>query len=203
MTKTIGIIDYNVGNLGSVKRMIELAGGESIFVKSSEDLHSCDKLVLPGVGAFDHGVRKLRELDYFFELNQLVLVEKVPILGICLGMQLMCKASEEGSDNGLGWLDAAVEYINDADVRVPHMGWNELKIVNENSIIPTDMEHLRYYFVHSYAVRCKNKSDVVATSYYGSEFVSAFQKGNIYGVQFHPEKSHRFGRQLFEKFVDL
>lgn len=203
MSKKIGIIDYNIGNLGSVRRMIELSGGESIFIRSSDELLSCDKLVLPGVGAFDHGIQRLREMEYFDELNALVLVDKVPILGICLGMQLMCETSEEGYEIGLGWLNASVERINGINVRLPHMGWNELRILNCNSIIPTDMDHLRYYFVHSYAVRCKNMSDVVATSYYGSEFVSAFQKENIYGVQFHPEKSHRFGRQLFEKFVAL
>lgn len=203
MKNTIGIVDYNVGNLGSVKRMIDLSGGQSILIQSSDDLHHCDKLLLPGVGAFDHGIQQLRGLDYFDTLNERVLEHKVPILGICLGMQLMCKSSEEGNDLGLGWLNASVEYIKGRDIRVPHMGWNELEIANGNSIIPADMEHLRYYFVHSYAVKCTNKSDIVATSYYGSEFVSAFQKENIYGVQFHPEKSHRFGRKLFENFVAL
>jgi glutamine amidotransferase len=200
----ISILDYGIGNAKSVIRMIEKVGGNAKAITSPEEVLAADKLIIPGVGAFDHGIEQLQSLNLMAPLNTIAKESKTPILGICLGMQLMCKSSEEGNLNGLSWIDAEVAYFRaarDASLPVPHMGWNTIHIKQKNALI-TDEEQ-RFYFVHSYWVKCNDTLDVIATANYGGEFVAAFHHNNLYGVQFHPEKSHRFGMSLMKKFVEM
>ena len=162
-------------------------------------------MILPGVGHFANGMKKLRELELIDVLDEKVLSQKTPILGICLGMQLFCKFSEEGNIEGLKWFDADTVRFKKNDVRhkIPHMGWNSLEVMKKSELFKSlDKEHL-FYFVHSYYVKCNIQEDVLATTNYAYEFVSAIEKDNIYGVQFHPEKSHEWGEQVLKNFLEL
>lgn len=201
----IGILDYGIGNLSSIQNMLKKAGFNSKRIKSVDDLYTVDKIILPGVGAFDYGMEMLQASNFIPTLNELVLEKKMPTLGICLGMQLMCKSSDEGVLSGLNWVDAKVRSFDfqqqDHILKVPHMGWNEVSVVSENILLKKDIENLRYYFVHSYYVDCNNIEDIIITCQYGHEFVVGFRKDNIFGVQFHPEKSHRFGLELLKNFA--
>ena len=196
------IIDYQMGNVGSIKNMLKYIGKESIISSKIEDIEKADKLILPGVGAFDNGIRNLKEL--IPTLNKKVVEEKTPILGICLGMQLMTKCSEEGKLKGLNWINAETKKFNlDTNkYRVPHMGWNLLTIKNKSSLFKNISNDSKFYFVHSYYVVCNDKNDIASTTNYGYEFTSSFQKDNIYGTQFHPEKSHKFGMEILKNFVE-
>ncbi|PUA27590.1 MAG: imidazole glycerol phosphate synthase subunit HisH [Cellvibrio sp. 79] len=201
----ISILDYGAGNTNSVVRMIEKVGGKSQRVSTPGEILNAEKLIIPGVGAYDHGMGQLHENGLIDALNIVALEKKIPILGICLGMQLMCNRSDEGSLPGLGWIDADVLRFSPdhlANLRVPHMGWNTLNISKENALLPLSETERRFYFVHSYRVTCNDASDVVASTHYGEDFVSAFQRNNLVGVQFHPEKSHRFGMSLFRNFLE-
>ena len=203
----ITVVDYHMGNIGSIVNMIAKVGGKARRSADPEVLRTAEKLVLPGVGHFDRGMVNLVELGIAPVLDELVKSRHVPILGICLGMQLMCKASEEGERPGLGWVDADVEHFDVAahpGIRVPHMGWNVAAPRRANALFAASPpEPERFYFVHSYYVDCHTPSDVVATTNHGAEFCSAFHHDNIWGVQFHPEKSHAFGMDLFRRFVGL
>jgi len=207
-TKMITILDYNMGNVGSIANMIKKAGGSSIITSDTSNIASATKLILPGVGAFDNGMLNLRQSPFFDILNHKVLKDKTPILGICLGMQLMTKSSEEGKEPGLGWINANTVRFNfennNPKPRVPHMGWNSV-YKNKNHQITDNIifEDSRYYFVHSYYVKCHNQNDILLTCNYFGNFTAAFQKDNIIGVQFHPEKSHKFGMQLISNFINL
>ena len=201
------IVDSGLGNIKSIQNIISKVGGIGIPICSPNDLKEASRIVLPGVGNFNAGIKQLQFGGWIAELNDAVLVRKVPVLGICLGMQLMCRSSEEGRLPGLGWIDAEVKLIekgDDANLKVPHMGWNNITIKKENPLmnsVPSDKK--RFYFVHSYHVVCQDKSDVIATTCYGKELTVAFKRNNIYGVQFHPEKSHRFGIELFRNFIAI
>lgn len=201
----IVIVDYGCGNLGSIKNMLKKAGHESLISSTKEDIQKADKLILPGVGAFDTGIRNLKEAGLFDLLNKKVVQDKTIVLGICLGMQLMAKRSEEGKEQGFGWVDAeVVKFIpGEEKLKIPNMGWNEIKIKKENKLLTELSEPQRFYFVHSYYVKCANSEDVIATAEFGTEYVCAFGKQNIFGVQFHPEKSHRYGLQLLKNFAQL
>lgn len=204
----ITIIDYGMGNVGSIQNMIKKIGGEARITSDLEEIKLAEKLILPGVGAFDNGMINLKEKGLIELLNQKVLVEKTPILGICLGMQLMTKSSEEGKLSGLSWIDAeTIKFsFDDKKLRIPHMGWNEIQIKKFNTIFKnfnSSFEEVDFYFVHSYYVKCKNKEDIVAICNYGLEFCCSFQRDNIYATQFHPEKSHKFGIKLLKNFVEL
>ena len=202
----ISVLDYGAGNAGSVIRMIELAGGKAKRATTVEHLDNADKLVIPGVGAFDNGMGRLHEARLVAKLDRLAIEQRVPILGICLGMQLMCRTSEEGLLPGLGWFDAVVRRFPDArgtGLPVPHMGWNTLNVSRPCAVLPALDEEQRFYFVHSYCVHCNDATDMVAQCVYGREFVAVIQKNNLFGVQFHPEKSHRFGLALIKRFVEL
>lgn len=202
----IVIIDYGMGNIGSLQNMISRVGGEAIVSSDPEDIRKADKLVIPVVGAFDAGIERLKVSGLSEVLSDKVLVEKTPILCICLGMQLLAKSSEEGRSRGLGWLNARVErfkFAAGSDLKVPHMGWNSIEVLKPSKFLNGLAGETRYYFVHSYHVVCEDRDDVLATCYYGIDFVAAVQKNNIYGTQFHPEKSHKYGLDLMKKFVEL
>jgi glutamine amidotransferase len=201
----ISVIDYGAGNVGSVIRMIEKVGGKAQRVSTARELDAAQIAILPGVGAFDYGMAQLAEKGLVEALNEAALVRKIPILGICLGMQLMCKRSDEGVMPGLGWIDADVkkfEFDQATRLPIPHMGWNTLEIARQNGLLNNELERTRYYFVHSYAVSCNNPEDVIATTHYGDSFVSAFARENLFGAQFHPEKSHRFGMAMVKNFLE-
>ena len=205
--KTVDIVDYGVGNIGSIMNMLKKVGGTAQVVSTPEQLTRAEKLILPGVGAFDHGIQTLIDGEWIDALNDAVQSRHIPILGICLGMQLMCKASEEGRLAGLGWIDACVKRFNfESDQRplkIPHMGWNVVKVTRANDLVSDLSEQQRYYFVHSYYVECNCTDDVFLMAEYGNEFVAGFQHENIWGVQFHPEKSHKFGMALLKKFLEV
>jgi glutamine amidotransferase len=200
----ITIIDYKVGNLGSIVNMLKKIGVKSKLATSIEDIKSAEKLILPGVGAFDSGILNLRKTGLIEVLNEKVLVQKTPVLGICLGVQLMCKGSEEGEQNGLGWFDAEVKKFNfpkGSVYKVPHIGWNYSDIAKESKLFADMYEDPRFYFVHSFYMKANQEQDVLTKTAYDFSFVSALERENILGVQFHPEKSHKFGMKLLENFV--
>lgn len=202
----IAIIDLKLGNIASICNIIKKNAGDYFVCSDPKDLATAKKVILPGVGSFDSGICALYEGGWIKPLNHFVFTHKKPVLGICLGMQLMCLDSQEGKLKGLGWIEANVKrfyFLNaNAVLKIPHMGWNTLDIKKENMLInPNDDE--RFYFVHSYYVDCLDKYDILSTTNYGHDFTSAFSKNNIYGVQFHPEKSHRFGMKLIKNFIDL
>lgn len=200
----IAIIDYGLGNPPSVRNMLRKAGAEAIVTATPSQILAADRLILPGVGAFDHGMQNLADRGLIDVLNEAVLQRKTPMLGICLGLQLMSRGSEEGQLPGLGWLDAdTVKFSSEAvkDLRVPHMGWNEVQ-PHGTSFLATPIEaDARFYFVHSYHVVCRTPDDVALAATYGGPIVAGAVRGNIAGTQFHPEKSHRFGLALLKRFV--
>lgn len=203
----ISIIDYGAGNIGSIVNMIRKLGGTGKLVSSSTEITEAKKLVLPGVGHFDFGMKALQDSGMVNALNTVVMDQKVPILGICLGAQLMTRSSEEGSSPGLGWFDADVRHFkhlsNGEQLRVPHIGWNHV-YQKSNAAIALDLpDEPRYYFVHSYFIQADHTSDVLFTTTYGGEFVSGLHRDNLYAVQFHPEKSHKFGLKLFQNFLKI
>ena len=200
----VTIIDYGVGNLGSILNMFKKIGVEAKLTQSINDVIDAKKLLLPGVGSFDYGMKMLNDTGYVEAINQKVLTEKISILGICLGMQLMTKRSDEGSLNGLGWFDAeTVKFDLDTTIfKVPHMGWNEVKVEKPNKLFEHMYDEPRFYFVHSYHIKCNKKEDVLLTTKYGYDFVCGIRKDNIYGAQFHPEKSHKYGMKLLKNFAD-
>ena len=200
------IPDLGIGNLPSIIRMAERVGASCSVTRDPGELAGADKIIFAGVGAFDHGMTALNDGGWREALETAAIERKVPLIGICLGMQILCKTSEEGKLPGLGWIDADVlRFRQDpaGSLRIPHMGWNTLRICRENPLISPTEEEQRFYFVHSYRVVCRQREDVIAVADYGGEFVAAFQKGNIFGVQFHPEKSHRFGMALLKRFLEL
>ena len=202
----IAIIDYGMGNLRSVQKKLIRIGANVEILSDPKEILSSDKLVLPGVGHFYNGVKKLKESGVWDVLNQKVLIDKTPILGICLGMQLMAKHSEEGDVEGLGWFDADVIKFRIKDklkYKVPHMGWNSINREKNNTLFNDIPDESMFYFVHSYYVRCNDDSDILSSTKYENKFTSAIQKGNIFGTQFHPEKSHDIGERVLKNFVEL
>ena len=203
----IAIVDYGMGNLGSVRNMLKKIGAEACISADPGDIARADKLILPGVGAFDNGMQNLSSRGLIDILNEEVLNQKKPILGICLGAQLLTRRSEEGTLPGLGWLNAETIRFSFPDeknhLKIPHMGWNEITIKRNNSLLCGFEETPRFYFVHSYHLHCLDQEDIIATSAHGIEFTAAVNRGNIWGTQFHPEKSHKFGLKVLINFADL
>ena len=202
----IVIVDYGIGNLASVLNMFKKIGATNVCISKDYALiEKATKLILPGVGAFDAGMDNLEKLGLIPLLNKKVMEDKIPLLGICLGMQLLTNKSEEGVKPGLGWIDAETLKFNldpSLKLKVPHMGWNYIKIQKENPLIEMESKS-RFYFVHSYHVKCKDESQSIATSDFGIDFTCMINKDNIYGAQFHPEKSLKFGMQVLENFAKL
>ena len=199
-----GIVDYGMGNLGSVKRKLDRIGVESVISSKPDELAACKKLILPGVGHFGMAVGELKKRGLWDYLNEAVLNQKKPILGICLGMQLMAKTSEEGDAEGFGWFDATVVRFRIEDTlryKIPHMGWNGVTVEKESPLFEGIHRTSGFYFVHAYHMVCKEETDILNQTIYNIPFVSAVEKGNIIGVQYHPEKSHDAGERLLRNFV--
>jgi glutamine amidotransferase len=202
----IAIINFNSGNLYSIKKSIVELGHQAFICNNSEDLISSDKIILPGVGSYFNAFNYLLKFGFVDSLNELVIKKGVPILGICLGMQLFCNSSTEKKfSKGLSFVDAEVVNLRDIDckLKVPHIGWNNITIKKKNAILHDISDNSDFYFVHDFVVRAKDQEIVLATTTHDVDFVSMFQINNIYGVQFHPEKSSNSGSQLIKNFLEL
>ena len=204
MLDKIIIIDYGMGNLRSVQKKISKIGLFAEISDNLKEIKSADKLILPGVGHFRMGVKNLKEKKIWDIMNEKVLNDGTPILGICLGMQLMAKYSFEGDIEGLGWIDADILKLKTKDelkYKVPHMGWNTLIFKKESPLIQHLSNDSMFYFTHSFYMKCNNLDDILSITDYDGEFVSAIHQNNIFGTQFHPEKSHDWGEILLENFL--
>lgn len=200
----IVVVDYGVGNIASVLNMLKRIGAQAKASNTTSDIENADKLILPGVGAFDAGMRTLRESGLVDVLNEQALVVRKPVMGVCLGAQMLGRCSEEGNEAGLGWIDMDIVRFDKRDRRkVPHMGWNYVSKALEHPILRGLDDESRFYFVHSYFMSPDHQENTLLTTDYGQRFAAAVFKENIFGFQFHPEKSHRFGMQLFRNFVEL
>ncbi|MEN6460585.1 MAG: imidazole glycerol phosphate synthase subunit HisH [Syntrophomonas sp.] len=203
----IVIIDYNMGNVSSIENILKKVGIKALITSEPSALQEADKIILPGVGSFDYGIQSLNSLGLTETLKEKVLDKKTPLLGICLGMQILTEGSEEGVHPGLGFFKAytkrfPAEYKGER-LKIPHMGWNYVKPITDTPLLKNSPDDMRFYFVHSYYVQCEDPADVLAVTEYGSNFTSVIGRGNIFGVQFHPEKSHKFGINLIKNFVEL
>lgn len=202
----IGVLDIGLGNIASVIRMIEKVGGTAVRISEPQKIFEVKKLILPGVGNFERGMLNISSRNFLTALRERIVDDGIPVLGICLGMQLLCVRSEESTLPGLGFVNADVikfRTIPAQVLKVPHMGWNTIDVTRENSLIKRSIEEQRFYFVHSYYVLPRMPDILIGMTSHGVNFCAAFQVGNIYGVQFHPEKSHRFGMSLMRQFVEL
>lgn len=200
----IVVVDYGVGNLSSVGNMLRKAGGDVKVSRDPGEILAADKLLLPGVGHFDHGMKMLNASGLREAVDRYALELRRPVLGICLGAQILGRGSEEGDVPGLGWIDMACRKLPAMPgIRVPHMGWNQITRKKQSPLLDRMGEDARFYFVHSFHMECADAEDVLATAVHGIEFTCAVQRGNIMGTQFHPEKSLRHGLALMQSFVGL
>jgi glutamine amidotransferase len=205
------VLDYGMGNLGSVLNMFRKIGVQAKISNDLEEIRNAEKLLLPGVGAFDAAMQRINEQGFREVLDRKVLVDKIPILGICLGMQLLTDSSQEGTLSGLGYIPAkTIKFDSEPELKIPHMGWNEVSLIQKSKLtedidkVSAFGENARFYFVHSYKVIVDNEENSILKATHGSqEFDAAIQMGNIYGAQFHPEKSHKFGMQILKNFAEL
>lgn len=198
------IVNYGMGNISSIIKALGRIGVKPIVASDKTQLIRATKIILPGVGNFAHGIKNLKKSNLLDVLHKQVINDKVPILGICLGMQLFTEWGEEGGCEGLGWIKGKTSkfvFENNAKHKVPHIGWNDINIKKKSKLLEKVGSKDQYYFVHSYHVNCNDKADILATTEYGYEFTSIIQKDNIYGTQFHPEKSHDQGIRLLENFI--
>lgn len=202
----IAVIDYGIGNVGSIVNMLKKLGVTASFASTPEEIGMADKLILPGVGAFDSGMLKLRSNNLTNAIKKHAATDKKPILGICLGMQMLGRSSEEGMEEGLN----LIPFVNRRfqfedkykDLKIPHMGWDLIEPMQKDDLLLLGLEELqRYYFVHSYHAVCDSAENILMTCEYGYPFAAAVKNDNIYGVQFHPEKSHKFGMALLDNFA--
>lgn len=205
MSGRIVIVDYGMGNISSIRNMIRYLGHSAVLSDRKEDILSAEKLILPGVGNYKMAMENIDRMGLRMVLDQAVLEEQIPILGICLGMQLLLNYSEEGNCSGLGWIKGNVRKFNldTSKYKIPHMGWDYIHLKRDDCLVDTLMEKPRFYFVHSYYAECENRSDCIATTDYGIEFDSVIGRNNVWGVQFHPEKSHKYGMKVFGNYLQL
>lgn len=206
----IVILDYGMGNANSILNMIRKVGGDAVVSIEKKMIEDATAIILPGVGSFDNGIEKLRKSAVLGVIERKVLEDKIPFLGICLGMQLLFESSEEGVLPGLGWINGEVKRFNFSDInaknelKIPHMGWNVVTPKTYESLFSgLETEEARFYFVHSFHVNCALDENILAMANYGYKFTCSVQKDNIFGVQFHPEKSHRFGMTFFSNFLEM
>ncbi len=203
----IAIIDYGLGNVLAFKNVFNRLNVPVAVAKSPNDLAGATRLILPGVGSFDYAMKEFDRSGLREAVEHLVLGSEIPILGVCVGMQMLARSSDEGESQGLGWIDADVKKFDTSRmqrvIRLPHMGWNDVIPLANGNLFQGLEEGARFYFLHSYYFQCHNPTNVLATSGYGVQFSSAVRRNNIYGVQFHPEKSHQFGSQLLKNFAEL
>jgi glutamine amidotransferase len=203
----IAIVDYGSGNIRAITNVYSRLNIATKVARRPEDLNGCTKLLLPGVGAFDHAMVQLESSGLRAKLDRLVLEDRLPVLGICVGMQILAHGSEEGCRVGLGWVDGNVKRLDLSHLtqatRLPHMGWNDVTPVNGERLFVGLEDRARFYFLHSYHFVCRNPANVIANCEYGISFACAVKERNIYGVQFHPEKSHAYGVQLLKNFASL
>lgn len=203
MSKVL-IVDYGLGNVGAIANMVRKAGAETMISGDPKIVAVAEKLILPGVGHFGNAMGRLKSNGLLEALNEAVIARKAPILGVCLGMQLFADYGEEGDMAGLGWLRARVTKMTVPEhvgFKIPHMGWNRISIVQQTPLLVNLAEQARFYFVHSYHVVCMDDADVVAKTEHGMLFTSVLHRANIWGTQFHPEKSHKFGLGVVKNFV--
>jgi imidazole glycerol-phosphate synthase subunit HisH len=202
----IGIVDYGMGNLGTFKRKFDHLGIESVITARSTELKKCTHFILPGVGHFGQAIKEIRSRGLADILQEEVIFLKKPILGICLGMQLMANYSEEGDEAGLSWFDAKVvrfQIKNTLKFKIPHIGWNQIVPMKETVLFETIVDPASYYFVHAYHMVGNSNQDILCTSDYEYSFISGISRDNIFGLQFHPEKSHDIGEQLLKNFAAI
>jgi glutamine amidotransferase len=203
----ITIIDYGLGNIKAFGNVYKQLNIPYVIAKNAKELHGATKIILPGVGAFDHAMNQLQKTGMRETLDELVLEKKIPVIGICVGMQMLAKSSDEGVLPGLGWINGSVKKFDENIIKyathLPHMGWNDVEAVQKNPILTSLEDNAKFYFLHSYYFHCNNPENVIAVADYGIKFSCAVNKENIYGVQFHPEKSHKFGIQILKNFADL
>jgi len=203
----IVVVDYGVGNLASISNMLRRIGATAAVSSDPAVIVRADKVILPGVGAFDHAMRKLREGSLLAALEKRVLRDGVPLLGLCLGAQLLTTESEEGTERGLGWVDAITVRFDPSKaaekLAIPHMGWSDVKVVRSHPLLATEEPEPRFFFAHSYHMRCNDPGLTIGTATHGYEFAAAIASGNVAGVQFHPEKSHVFGMRLLRNFSEM
>lgn len=203
----ITIIDYGVGNINAFVNVYNRLNIKTKIAKTIADLDEVQKIILPGVGSFDYAMECLNKSGMRQRLDELVIKEKVPVIGICVGMQMMAIKSEEGNAEGLKWINADVVKFDPKQInfvtKLPHMGWNDVVVSKENKLFENLEKESIFYFLHSYYFKCKNDEDCIAKSEYGDFFTSAINNDNIYGIQFHPEKSHQYGEILLSNFAKL
>jgi glutamine amidotransferase len=203
----ITLIDYGVGNIFAFQNVYKRLNIPTKIAKSSQDLFDAQKLILPGVGSFDYAMNRLNDSGMREKLDELVLEKKIPVIGICVGMQMMGNRSDEGKEEGLKWIDGEIlkfdEKLIQHRTKLPHMGWNDVIPVNNHFLFNGLERDAIFYFLHSYHFKCKNPIDTIATSEYGIPFSSAVNKDHIFGIQFHPEKSHHYGERLLHNFAIL
>lgn len=200
----IGVLDYGIGNIGSILNMLKKVGAQAQAVTTFQQAENCEKLILPGVGAFDQGMELLEQSGMRLALDKAVQAEK-PVLGICLGMQMLGLRSEEGQKPGLGYIPFELKRFrleNQLELKIPHMGWDYVSLCQPEDLLVRELEApARFYFVHSYHAVCQDPSDALMTCDYGYPFAAAVHRGRVWGTQFHPEKSHRFGMRLLSNFA--
>ncbi len=202
----IGVLDYGLGNVQAFLTNYKRLGINALRLRDKDSINKVDKLILPGVGSFDHAVTKLNESGLRDAIEHAVISRKVPILGICVGMQILSHESEEGKMSGLGWIDGKVKYLrssNNSSLILPHMGWNNINVVKENILLGDELDNSSFYFLHSYFFECANEENIIAKTEYGKDFASIICDKNIYGIQCHPEKSHLSGYTLLKNFAEL
>ena len=200
----ITIIDYGLGNVKAFVNLYTRLNIKTKIAKEAKDLTNASKIILPGVGAFDYAMEQLNKSGMRDQIEKKVLLEKIPFMGICVGMQILANSSDEGKLSGLGWIDGKVEIFQNKEskpqLELPHMGWNTIKSINDSPILSGLTDKSRFYFLHSFYFAAKNKKDIISTSHYGFDFSSGVSFGNIFGIQFHPEKSHLNGIKLLKNF---
>lgn len=203
----ITIIDYGLGNVLAFVNVYNRLDIPVKVAKSAADLSGATKLILPGVGSFDHAMAQLEQSGMQAPLEQLVLGDRVPVLGICVGMQMLAGSSDEGKRTGLGWIDGRVRKFDQASMApgsmLPHMGWNDVRPSAAGGLFKGLEQDARFYFLHSYYFECTQADSILASTDYGADFSCAVRRDNVYGVQFHPEKSHHFGSQLLSNFAEI